>query len=354
METLLSLRVKKIIRETPDAITVFLENTAGTAIDYRPGQFLTLLLNMGGRPLRRSYSLSSVAGLDPDLAITIRRIENGEVSRYLFDHLTEGDLLESLYPAGRFIPPPIDEGPRDILMVGGGSGITPLFGLLRHFLKYAPETRITLLYASHSEDRCIYFEALNALREEHAGRFSCRYFFSAPRDRQRYPPQRLHNALFEEIIRSSLHYPGEKALFYLCGPGSLMRMAQLTLLFMGFSEQQLRREIFTSPVVTTPLRHYHARAAVESLAILHQRGKTYRVAVPAGENILQAALDQGIPLPYSCRGGMCSTCVARCRSGKVHLLVNEVLTDKDLEAGLVLTCVGIPETPEVEIDFDAG
>lgn len=377
MKELLELKIREIIRETTDTISLVLENTDRTNLNYIAGQFLTFLFNINGKELRRSFSLSSAPDTDKYPAVTIKRMENGEISRYIFDHIRQGDILTSLYPTGKFTLPAATPIPRDIFLVGGGSGITPLFALLKTVLQKMPQHHTTLLYANHNETSTIFYRQLNVLQEENPHRFTLIYFFSNPSGKSdisaaggisagKHPDLpagepltpggdlnqgRLNNSLLEELVNSHFHYEKNKAEFFLCGPASLMRMAQLTLIFMGFRKDQVHRENFVSPVLTTS-PHTHALNAVSSRATLHFRGQKHTIIIPAGENILQAALDKGIQIPYSCRGGLCSACSGRCTKGKVNMLINEVLTDRDVANGWVLTCVGIPQTEELEIDFD--
>jgi ring-1,2-phenylacetyl-CoA epoxidase subunit PaaE len=139
---------------------------------------------------------------------------------------------------------------------------------------------------------------------------------------------------------------GSSPLFYLCAPPEFMRMIQISLRTLGFSDDTIRREHFTvgyippaPPVFDATPKTITIRAAV---------GREFVVTWP--DSILTAAIRQGIPLPYSCRAGRCSSCVARCLRGRVRMTRNEVLTDKDLAEGLVLTCVGYAET-DVELDY---
>ncbi len=376
MKELLELKIREIIRETTDTISLVLENTDGTTLNYIAGQFLTFLFNINGKELRRSFSLSSAPDLDKYPVVTIKRMENGEISRYIFDHIRPGHILTSLYPTGKFTLPAAISDPRDIFLVGGGSGITPLFALLKTVLQKMPQHHVTLLYASHNETSTIFYRQLNVLQEENPHRFTLIYLFSSPSRESNISETgyistgnydlpaggsltpgrdsnqgRLNNSLLEELVNSHFHFEKDKAEFFLCGPASLMRMAQLTLIFMGFRKDQLHRENFVSPVLTAPPLT-RALNAVSSRAILRFRGQKHTLLIPAGENILQAALDKGIQIPYSCRGGLCSACSGRCTKGKVNMLINEVLTDRDIAQGWVLTCVGIPQTEELEIDFD--
>jgi ring-1,2-phenylacetyl-CoA epoxidase subunit PaaE len=138
-----------------------------------------------------------------------------------------------------------------------------------------------------------------------------------------------------------------ETLFYLCGPPALMRMAQFTLKLMGFADDQIRRENFVVEYIPPPPL---ITDRDPKQIVIHFHKQTYHITSEFPTNILQAALNNNIQLPYSCRGGRCSTCVARLMKGNVKMSINDVLTNKDLENGLVLTCVGYPET-DIELDF---
>lgn len=340
----LSLRVVRIHTETPDAKSYFLEPTNGRPVPYQAGQFLTLLLVHNGHEVRRSYSLSSAPG--EILRLTIKRVQNGEISRYLLQTLQVGDVLTSLYPAGRFTLDNTITG--NLILLGAGSGITPLFSLIKHVLWTEPGRQITLLYSNSSEQNIIFRDELDELHRQLPEQFRLVYLLRDPPGNWQGLRGRLNNVLLERLLPDLVGTSNREALqFYVCGPGDYMRMVQFTILFGGFRPEQIRRENFVvTPVVLTP----PPALAQDRTMLLSFRRREIDIRVPAYKTILQAALDAGVTLPYSCRGGRCSTCMARCRSGRVYMTINDVLTERDLRNGWVLTCTGYPETDGVVIE----
>ncbi len=335
-EDTLLFHIAAIRDETPDAKTFVLRPTDGQMVPYRAGQFLTFLFKSKGAELRRSYSLSSAPGVDADLAVTVKRVENGEISRYLFDRLHVGNGLRALPPSGRFF---LNEDPSgDLVLIAAGSGITPVFSILKTALFAQPDRRILLIYASRDARSTIFREALDALARQHPDRLTVVYQRSAE-------GQRLNNQRLERLVDRQVHGHRANSRVYLCGPSDFMRMARITLLFMGFHDEQIRQEHF---VIETPPAP--PRLSVPSRVTLLFRGKPHLLQVPAGQYLLTAALAAGLPLPYSCRGGRCATCVARCLNGKIAMRINDVLTARDLAEGWVLTCTGYAETAEVTLE----
>ena len=340
----LQFRIKNIRQETGSSKSYFIEEINRKKIDYKAGQFFTLLVNVSGREVRRSYSISSAPGVDEDIYFTIKRIENGELSRYLFDNLKAGEIITSLPPSGRFT---IDEPESKLaVFISAGSGITPVFSLIKHILYQFANTDILLIYQNHSEDESIFREELLLLEKKFEARFSIKEIFSRPIGHNR-PSQRLNNNLLEKILLQNI--TATSVRFYLCGPEAFMRMAQFTLKVMGYASDLIRRENFFA---TAPPPPFMTDTTPHNVTIHYHNKKHYlKVAYP--HNILEVALKHQIHLPYSCRGGRCSTCTSRCISGRVKMTINDVLTPKDLQNGLILTCVSYPET-DVELTFDSA
>jgi ring-1,2-phenylacetyl-CoA epoxidase subunit PaaE len=348
----LRLRITGIIQETPDTYTYCLENTAPEPVIYQAGQFLTFLVNIHGTTYRRSYSLSSTPGIDAHLAVTIREKQNGEISRHIIRHWQKGDVVTSLLPSGRFTLDRIAGQPRSIFLFAAGSGITPVYSLLKHILYREPAARVILLYSSPGPRQTIFFKQLQALQVKFSRQLQCIYFFSQQGFDNNSAPRRLSNILLEPLVNELLpHNEHDKAAaqFFICGPPDYMRMIMLTLTFMGFDASQLHKENF---VVNTGVKLEKAgrpQDATLKQVRLHVGAATYNIKIPGNQDILSSALQQGITLPYSCKGGVCGSCTAKCTQGKVWLAVNEVLTDAEVAQGLVLTCVGYPASDTVEI-----
>jgi ring-1,2-phenylacetyl-CoA epoxidase subunit PaaE len=347
MEELLQLRIREIIPETSDAATFVLESLDGHPLHYKAGQFLTLLIPVDGRGLRRSYSLSSAPEADPFPAITVKRVVNGEASRFILTHWRAGDVVKALPPSGRFILPPHEELPRDVFLIGAGSGLTPLFALVKSLLVREPMTRVTLISSDRNESSALFRDQLIRLADTHP-QLKFIPFYSDPSPANRHLSGRLNLGLVEKLVTDNLHYDRQHAEVYLCGPFAFMRMVRMALIFMQFREEQIHREVFDPHVLSVPATPVPEDASSKNVTI-HFRGTTYNFPVPGNQTILKAARQRGIPLPYSCLGGVCSTCSAVCTEGKVRMTINEVLTAKDLAAGWVLTCTGYPVSGQVTL-----
>lgn len=352
MNDFMKLRVKAVVQVTAEARTYVLENTGGPTPVYQSGQFLTLLLQHAGKEVRRSYSLVSAPGIDPDLAITVKRVINGEISRYLLNTLRVGDIVHSLYPAGRFTLETNARNQRDIFLIGGGSGITPLFSLLKTVLRTEPRSHVTLIDSNKNQETTLFWDQLQELERQYPRQLMGIHLFSDPSAEWRKYRGRLENSLLERLVNENLIDSPEQAEFFICGPSTLMRMVRITLIFMGFPQEAIHKENFiTNLPATVPVQA--PDDGITRRVNLWYRGREHCLEVPPHQTILQAALNAGIALPYSCRAGMCSTCAGICTQGSVLMTMNEVLTSRDLTKGWVLTCVGYPQTGEVTILFPA-
>jgi len=339
---ILQWKVMQVIPETPDTKTYVLEEATGKPVTWEAGQSLTFLFTHHDHEIRRSYSICTASGIDKHVAITVKKKENGEVSRHILNTWQPGTLVNSLPPAGRFI---IDTDPaqkRHIWFIAAGSGIAPILALIKKVLYHELESHITLLYQNHDERNIIYKQPLQQLAIQYPQRFTRIDLLSNPIEEEA-KPARLNNWLLEKLVTIS----STPALFYTCGPEPFMRMVQFTLRVLGFSDDQLRKEHFVIEPVRKPA--FTMPSTVFNV-VLHYSHQTYQFKTAWPDTILQAAQKQGIALPYSCNTGRCATCAAHCRKGSVTMSNNEVLTDKDLQVGLVLTCTGYAaEDLELEI-----
>lgn len=346
----IQLRITDIIQETPDTYTYRLEAADGKTIKYQAGQFLTFLITLHGVEYRRSYSFSSTPGIDPFMAVTIKRIANGEISRYILRNWKVGDIVTSLLPSGRFTLEGMPDIERDLFFLGAGSGITPLFSLMQHALHFEHAAHITLIYSNRNAQNTIFYRRILELQQQFPQRLTILWLFSDPGD-EPFDYRRMSNSLLEMLAPKHLRHQPDKAQFFICGPSEYMRMAQFTLTFMGFQPGQLHKENFvvnTAPLIARV--QVPADASLKQVVLKHEN-KTQLLPVPGNETILHAALRQEVALPYSCKGGVCGSCIARCISGKVWMSVNEVLTEKELAQGLILTCTGYAQSNEVTLEW---
>jgi ring-1,2-phenylacetyl-CoA epoxidase subunit PaaE len=344
-ERLLHFRIASVKQETPAAKTYQLELLDSKTLIYKPGQFLTFIIKTEKQEIRRSYSILTLPG-EP-IKITVKKVDNGFVSRYILQHWKKDEIITSLPPAGRFNFDPLSDKKRDIFCFAAGSGIVPVLPQIRMMLQKEPQSIIHLIYSNNNESDTLFLEEIEALAKN-SPQLNLINLFSDPIYRKK-EQGRLSNISSEALINRLQQFEKEDAVFLLCGPFSYMRMLNFTIKLMHFKKENIRKENYLPEVMSSD-RVMH-KVFPETAVAIKIYGKEETVTVASGENILDAALKSGLNLPYSCKGGVCGNCAAKCISGKIHMSINEVLTDADLSEGWVLTCTGYPETINTAIDF---
>ena len=363
----LTLNVVELTQETPDAVTIHFERPDRQPVASQPGQFLTLILpcGPGGKKERRAYSLSSTPSEAPRLAVTVKRVSGGLVSNYLLDTVRVGQQLEVMAPLGNFTLTPQPGAARSLVLVGAGSGITPLMSMLKAVLRDEPQSYVLLVYGNRHEDSVIFARQLQQLEQQYAGRFQVEHVFSQPvrPSAEHKHTGRLTRTTLLRILEQRHQFPAPQAEYFLCGPDGMMVEAQSALELLGVPASRIRRESFVAAAESAeaaaaqPNGHGDVSAAddegqsVTRMVTIQYEGSEYQFAVEPSQTILEAALDQDIDLPYSCQAGLCTACRGKCLSGKVHLDESEGLSDSEMKQGYVLTCVGHPLTNDVVIEI---
>ncbi|GAB3750177.1 2Fe-2S iron-sulfur cluster-binding protein [Spirosoma pomorum] len=350
------LKVKEVIRETPDAVTITFWHPLNEEVRYQPGQFLTFLLNINGQKLRRSYSMASSPHVDVSLAVSIKRVPGGLASNYLCDQTKAGDILETLEPMGTFVPKLEPQNRRTIVLIGAGSGITPLFSMAKSILHVEPNTRVWLIYGNRNQSSIIYKAHLDAMEQAYGkSRFQVTHVLSQPDAGWDGLEGRLNQHTLTRLLEGQLAKELQSASFYLCGPDGLLTEVRSALTIMGVPTTQVFKESYaTAPVPVGEVIEDAANAedsGSPEVTVLYE-GSEYKFAVAPHQTILEAALDLDIDLPYSCQAGMCTACLGRCVSGTVKLDEEDGLSDSELKAGYVLTCVAHPVGRDVVIEIE--
>lgn len=339
---LMNLRVQDLEYNRGETLILTFEVVNGPKPSYLAGQFLTLVFNIKGREIRRSYSLCSSPDADEPLAIAIKRVENGEISRFLHHKTRIGDVLQALPPNGLFFYEPQQELKRTVFLFAAGVGITPVFSIIKTALLTEHHSHIVLIYSSRSVDETLFYNQLNKLQEQHPARFKIIYVSSQAKN---LLMARLNVFLIERIVKEDMKFDAKDAVFYTCGPIDYMVTCRITLLKLGFDISQIKRETFVLPedeVDEDDMTEKEVKDKNTYEVVLKLKGHEYKLAVPYFKTILHVALENKIDVPYSCRAGICSTCTATCVKGGVHMDYNEVLMDDEIAAGRVLVCTGHP------------
>lgn len=349
------LKIKEIEKETEDAVTIHFWHPLNEVIKYRPGQFLTLLIPQGDQKVRRSYSMSSSPYTDVSIAITIKRVPGGFGSNYLLDELKVGDVIEAMEPAGNFLPKQADDQVRQVVFIGAGSGITPLFSILKSVLIVEPESEVFLLYGSRTEESIIFKQKINGLKEKYGERFQLVHTLTQPSESWLGETGRLNKSHILKIMEKFPALEKKTAEYYLCGPDDMMEEAHRALSILAVSDTQIRKESFLTSTLAKPgevtLEEEDNSLKTREITLFYE-GAEYKLPVKPHESVLEAALNMDIDLPYSCQAGMCTACLGRCVSGKVRLDEEDALSEAELKEGFILTCVTHPMSDDVVIEVE--
>ena len=340
-----SLTITKIIDIT-ESTKCFYFSVDGE-FNYQPGQYITLVLSINEREVRRPYSLSSSPTIDQEPFFTVKLIENGEATRYLHHKVSIGQKLNFTPCHGRFVLPA--QLPKQLVFLAAGSGISPIFALIKQALHHT-SAEVILLYSNSSLEQTIFYHELEALKTIFSSRFKIHYYFSNAKN---LAQARLSRLNLEDFIGLMIEQP-KQALYYTCAPFVYMEMVQITLLTMGIDSNNLIKETFFLPEEGDEdegslVTEQEALTYTDSQVTLTTNRGTFTFEAKAHQSILQAALQHHIPLDYSCARGMCSTCICSLVDGKVHLTYNQILTDKEVNQGRILTCTAHALTPQLTI-----
>jgi len=339
------LRIKQVTKVTSRAVEIIFEipSDLSESFQYAAGQYLTLKATIDGNEVRRAYSISS-APSDADLKVVVKAVDHGVFSNYAMT-LRAGDSLEVAPPDGLFVYNKEEVG--NILLIAAGSGITPIMSILKTALSNNLDTKVALIYGNQTESQTIYLEQLNDLKDAYGDRLVLKYSYSR---------EERQDALFGRITKGNLNYFLKQdcddlafAKAYLCGPEEMIQMAQLNLEEKGIlNKEDIKFELFTasdSEIEITEDSHLS-----EITVILDDEKHSFTMR--RDETLLDVMLKNDIDAPYSCQGGICSSCIALVEEGDVKMRKNSILTDEEVSEGFTLTCQACPTSAKIQVNFD--
>lgn len=325
--------------------------------DYLPGQHVALRAHVGGRELRRSYSLCRPPSAGC-LSVAIKRDLGGAFSTWATSELRPGDEIDVMSPQGTFTLDPARTAGRHIVGIAAGSGITPLMALASSVLSGSPDSRFTLVYTNRTAIDVMFLEELADLKDRYPSRLALHHVLSRE---QRSAPL-LSGRIDEDRLRRMLDAlvpPETVDEWFLCGPFELVQLCRDVLEDYGVPRDRVHFELFTTgdPVeprgdVGRPVVVHDGERTAEIEFTLDGMTSTVSTPVDANESVLNAALRVRPDVPFACTGGVCGTCRARLVSGDVRMTENYALEPEELERGYVLTCQSHPLTDRVVVDYD--
>ena len=350
------LPVAEVRAETDEAVSIRFDVPAALVEDYRytPGQHLTLRRFIDGEELRRTYSICSALD-DAELRVAVKRMPFGRFSTWATTELVAGDLVDVMTPVGRFTVTADPATERHLVGLAGGSGITPIFSILRSVLAREPRSRFTLVYGNRNERSVIFGDALADCKNRYLDRL---HLVHVLEDEVDVPM--LQGLLTEDKTRDLLHAfvdPARVDGFLICGPGPMTMGVRAALLDLGIEAARIHVELFDTPGAAPPASSVREPVAASAspdggrLTVILGGTKTELGATP-DTTVLEAALAAGLDLPYSCRAGVCATCRAKLVDGTVSMAANYALEPWEVAAGYVLTCQSRPTSERVVVDYD--
>ncbi len=342
-----ALTVKHIKKLTPTsvAVTMAIPKELAQTFAFSAGQYITVKKEIKGKELRRAYSISSSPDKD-GITIGIKQVDRGGFSNYANTKLQVGDVLEVMEPEGRFIFKPSKEV-KNIAAFAAGSGITPIMSIVKSVLDSNPKNKFVLVYGNKSYEEAMFYTDLVKLELEYSNRFFVYFTNSQTRE---------DKALFGRIDTSTVNYALKNKhkdvdfnCFYLCGPEKMIHTVKDTLLDNGIAKEKILFELFTPTEIKDEMP-VHVEGQTKLTVILDD--EEFALTMDKKTLVLDAVLKENIDAPYSCQGGVCSSCIAKVKEGKAEMVQNQILTDGEIADGFILTCQAHPTTPTLTIDYD--
>lgn len=350
MSQFYSLDIKSVnkITENSVAITFSVPENLKENFTFKAGQYITLKTKINGEEVRRDYSICASKN-SGDLTVGVKAVEGGTFSVYANSQLKAGDTLEVAEPNGRFVFEANSAKTRTIAAFAAGSGITPILSIAKTLLEDEPFSNFILVYGNKSSENTMFFKDLVELQATYANRIHVHFIYSETHEA---------DALFGRIEKSTVNlivknkYKGVTIEnFYLCGPEEMIHTVKDVLIENGVKEKSILFELFTAPVEAEADSDTAISSGNSKIKVLVDE-EEFEFEMSTEHTILEATLKQDIDAPYSCQGGICSSCIAKITEGEAKMRQNNILTDGEVADGLVLTCQAHPISENLVVDYD--
>tara|TARA_B110000046_G_scaffold186013_1_gene231367 strand:+ start:20831 stop:21877 length:1047 start_codon:yes stop_codon:yes gene_type:complete len=346
MSTFHKVTIKEIQQETANAVSVLfnIPKEVQSEFNFTAGQYITLQKEINGEEVRRAYSICSTPK-SGDIRVAIKAVENGTFSTFATSNLKVGDEIEIAAPEGRFLLNP--EVNKNYIGFAAGSGITPILSMVKTVLEKEPTANFTLVYGNKSILDTMFYSELNTLKESFSNRLKLHFIFSRENVKNELRG-RIDGNVTNYFVKNMYKETSFDAAF-LCGPEEMIQEVSKTLENNKIAKDNIHFELFTAAIDEAAASEVK-EGATEVTILLDDEENTF--TMQQTDNILAASLRNNIDAPYSCQGGVCSSCLGKVTEGKAVMVKNSILTDAEIKDGLILTCQAHPTTPKITIDFD--
>lgn len=343
-----TMRLVRVDRLTADAVALELSDPNGAQLDFQPGQFVTVVVRIGDAEHRRAYSICSPSHTRTSIRIGVKRLGGGIVSTFLCDQMRVGDRLDVLGPSGTFTVRPDPEQARQLVLIAGGSGITPMLSIAESVLLAEPASSVVLVFGNRSPADVMFRDDIERLAMMAAGRLVVRHVLENVTPGFTARCGRLTRDVLDEEL-AALSVAARDVTFFVCGPDAMMDEARVVLAARGVTPDQIRFERFAPAARRVGAAPSDRRVPITICA----DGREYRATASARQTVLEAGLAAGAPMPFSCTVGGCGTCRVRVVSGQIEMDEPNCLLPEERAAGFALACVARAATA-ITIDISGG
>jgi len=339
-----SLRVSGIDRASVDAVVISLEVPESLKESYKfiPGQYVSLETTIDEVLVRRSYSLCSTPD-EPSLRVGVKKLDQGVFSTYINESLKLGDTLKVSVPEGRFVYD-ANKNKGGLLAIAAGSGITPIFSILNSFLANKNGQEFTLIYGNKSPEQTMFYQEIKDLETKHSEQLTVHWVFSQSSEEGALFG-RINPSVINFVLNQQNRLPNHS---FLCGPEPMIISSSEQLEHKGTSKDRIYFELFKASSKTLEAEDQ----AEKGCFTITCDEITHTLDLVPDKSLLDIALGAKLEVPYSCQGGVCSSCIAKVKEGKASMITNQILTDDEIEEGLVLSCQAIAQSESIHLDYD--
>lgn len=346
MATFYKVNIQEVKQETANAVSVLFDipENLKSVFNFTAGQYITLQKEINNEEIRRAYSICSTPK-SGEIRVAIKAVENGMFSTFATSQLKTGDEIEISEPEGRFLLNP--EANKNYIAFAAGSGITPILSMLKTLLETESTANFTLVYGNKTVADTIFYDDLNSLKETYSNRFKLHYIFSREEVKNQLRG-RIDESVTNYFVKNMYKETSFDAAF-LCGPEEMINEVSKTLEKNNIPKENIHFELFTTSVDEDAIAEVK-EGTTEITVLLDDEETTF--TMQQTDDILAASLRNNLDAPYSCQGGVCSSCLCKVTEGKAVMVKNSILTDDEIEEGLILACQAHPTTAVIKIDFD--
>ena len=339
-----NLNIKNIVRETADSVVISFEIPTEllTKYEYSAGQYISLMVDIDGVETIRDYSICS--HIDEDLSVGVKKLENGLMSSFLNSSIKVGDSIKVSEPRGRFT---IQGNLNCIIAIAAGSGITPIMSMLKQVL-FNTDKKFYLVYSNKSEKTTMFLSQIKELKNQFQSRFFVKFVFTSKDVASHHFGRITGTNIFNMLKFPENKFKPQQSSLYICGPEKMLNSVSSALEKNGFFKENIFYELFSSSKQDS----FVSSESGDVIISFTVDDFTSKVKSSKKKTVLDSALDNDIDAPYSCNGGICGSCIGKLNKGEVKMLNNTVLSESEIEDGLILACQAVAISDELDIDFD--